>query len=158
MQSRGFLTEQCTDFIFAIICEEVGFIGAALIVLCFFLLIWEGWRVALRAPDFYATLLASGITLMLAIGISLNLMVVFGLAPTKGLALPFLSYGGSNLLVTMTSMGILMNIGKYIEIQRETARPRRHTRSRGKEIRRQAEQWGKENRNQDRRVRTGKRK
>ncbi|HUT24775.1 MAG TPA: putative peptidoglycan glycosyltransferase FtsW [Sumerlaeia bacterium] len=115
---KHFLFEQFTDFIFAVIAEEMGLVGAVLIVLCYFLLIWEGWRVALRAPDFYAALLASGITLMLSINVIVNLMVVLGLAPTKGLALPLLSYGGSNALVTMTSMGVLMNIGRYIERQK----------------------------------------
>ncbi|NQU43906.1 cell division protein FtsW [bacterium] len=120
---KYFLTEQFSDFIFAIICEELGLIGAGLLVLCFLLLILEGWRVALRAPDFYSTLLAAGITLMLAISVTLNLMVVLGLAPTKGLALPLLSYGGTNMLVTLTSMGILMNIGKYVERQKEMGVP-----------------------------------
>jgi cell division protein FtsW len=120
---KHFLTEQFSDFIFAIICEEMGFIGACLIVLCFLLLIWEGWRVALRAPDFYSSLLASGITMMLAINVILNLLVVLGMAPTKGLVLPFLSAGGSNIIVMMMSMGILMNIGSYIEQEQETVAP-----------------------------------
>jgi cell division protein FtsW len=118
---KYFLTEQFSDFIFAILCEEMGLVGAILVVALFFLLIWEGWRVALRAPDFYGTLLASGITLTLAVSIALNLMVVLGLAPTKGLALPLISYGGSNLVTTLFSIGVLMNIGKYIERQREIA-------------------------------------
>jgi cell division protein FtsW len=126
---KYFLSEQFSDFIFAIICEELGFVGALLIILCFFLLIWQGWLVALRAPDFFSTLLASGITLMLAISVGLNLMVVTGLAPTKGLALPLVSYGGSSLLITMASMGILMNIGKYVEEQQEAKRAVRRTSS-----------------------------
>ena len=117
---KYFLTEQFSDFIFAIICEETGFIGSSLIIILFLLLIWEGWRIALRGPDFYATLLASGITLMLTISVALNLMVVTGLAPTKGLALPFLSYGGSSLIITMGAIGVLMNIGKYVEEQAES--------------------------------------
>lgn len=112
---KYFLTEQFSDFIFAIICEELGFIGASALILAFVLLIWEGWRIVLKAPDYYALVLASGITLMLGLSVALNLMVVLGLAPTKGLAMPLLSYGGSSLLVTMTAMGILMNVGKYIE-------------------------------------------
>jgi cell division protein FtsW len=120
---KHFLTEQFSDFIFAIVCEEMGFIGACLIVFCFLLLIWEGWRVALRAPDFYSSLLASGITLMLAVNVVLNLMVVLGMAPTKGLVLPFLSAGGSNIIVMMMSMGILMNIGSYIEQEQKTVAP-----------------------------------
>ncbi|MBN1866431.1 cell division protein FtsW [Candidatus Sumerlaeota bacterium] len=116
---KYFLTEQFSDFIFAILCEELGLVGSILVVALFFLLLWEGWRIALRAPDFYGTLLASGITLMLSVSIALNLMVVLGLAPTKGLALPLVSYGGSNLVTTLFSIGILMNIGKYVERQRE---------------------------------------
>lgn len=122
---KYFLTEQFTDFIFAIVAEELGFIGAAFVVLCFLLLIMQGWRVALRAPDFYGTLLASGLTLMIMINVVLNLMVVLGLAPTKGLVLPLLSYGGSNMIVTLTAIGILMNVGKYIERHWEEARPGR---------------------------------
>jgi cell division protein FtsW len=121
---KYFLTEQHSEFIFAIICEELGLVGAGLLVLAFFVLIWEGWRVALRAPDFYANLLASGITLMIAISVLLNFMVVLGLAPTKGLSLPLVSHGGSNMLVTLTALGILMNIGKYVEREAEDAPPR----------------------------------
>jgi len=121
---KYFLTEQHSEFIFAIVCEELGFIGAGLLILAFFILIWEGWRVALRAPDFNANLLASGITLMLVISVLLNFMVVLGLAPTKGLSLPLVSHGGSNMLVTLTALGILMNIGKYVEREAEDALPR----------------------------------
>ncbi|MFP4379115.1 MAG: FtsW/RodA/SpoVE family cell cycle protein [Candidatus Sumerlaeia bacterium] len=112
---KHYLTEQYSEFIFAIAAEELGLIGAGLIILLYFLLIWEGWRTAFRAPDFYSTVLASGITIMLAISIGLNMMVVLGLAPTKGLSLPLMSYGGSNMVVTLTSIGLLMNVGKYIE-------------------------------------------
>jgi len=119
---KYFVTEQFSDFIFAIICEELGLVGGALIILCFFLLIWEGWRIALRAPDFYGVLLASGITLMLTISVLLNVMVVTGMAPTKGLALPLVSYGGSSMLVTLASLGVLMNIGRYVELQGQAAR------------------------------------
>lgn len=125
---KYFLTEQFSDFIFAILCEELGLIGGAAVVLLFILLICQGWIIAMRSPDYYATLLASGISLMLTISVALNLMVVTGLAPTKGLALPLLSYGGSSMLVTMAAMGILMNIGKYIEYDREQARAHRRAR------------------------------
>lgn len=115
---KHFLTEQYSEFIFSIACEELGFIGGMVIIICFLFLIWQGWVVAFRVPDFYSSLLASGITLMLTISVGLNMMVVLGLVPTKGLSLPLLSYGGSNLLVTMASMGILMNIGAYVEQER----------------------------------------
>jgi cell division protein FtsW len=123
---KYFLNEQFSDFMFAIVGEELGFVWTAAVVVVYFLLILEGWNVALKAPDFYAKLLASGITLMLAISVTLNLMVVLGMAPTKGLALPFLSYGGTNLLVTLTAVGILMNIGKYIELEAVPAASRKN--------------------------------
>lgn len=119
---KHFLTEQYSEFIFAIWAEEAGFIGAVLLVVAFLGLIVLGFRIALSAPDFYGMLLACGITLMLAVNAILNFMVVLGLAPTKGLSLPLVSYGGSNMLVTLTGMGILMNVAKYVEKEREMRR------------------------------------
>jgi cell division protein FtsW len=118
---KHFLNEQYSEFIFAIIGEETGLLGAGLLVLLFFLLIWEGWRVAFRAPDFYATMLAAGVTFMIGLSVAANFMVVLGLAPTKGLSLPLISYGGSSMVVTLASIGVLMNVGKYIERQKEVA-------------------------------------
>jgi len=109
------LTEQFSDFVFSIVSEEFGFVGVSIIILLYFLLIVEGWRVAYRAPDFYANLLASGITVMFGICAGLNLAMVAGMLPPKGLALPFISYGGSNMLITLASVGILMNVAKYVE-------------------------------------------
>ena len=119
---KYFLTEQYSDFIFAITAEELGFYGAAFVILCFFLLVWEGWRISLRAPDYYSSLLASGLTLLLAINVVLNLMVVLGLAPTKGLVLPLLSYGGSNMVITFAARGVLMSIGADVEREKELMR------------------------------------
>lgn len=119
---KHFLTEQYSDFIFAITAEELGFYGGAFVILCFFLLVWEGWRISLRAPDYYSSLLASGLTLLLAINVVLNLMVVLGLAPTKGLVLPLLSYGGSNMVITFAALGILMSIGADVEREKELMR------------------------------------
>jgi cell division protein FtsW len=125
---KYFLTEQYSDFIFAITAEELGFYGGAFVILCFFLLVWEGWRISLRAPDYYSSLLASGLTLLLAINVVLNLMVVLGLAPTKGLVLPLLSYGGSNMVITFAALGILMSIGADVEREKELIRVREKVR------------------------------
>lgn len=110
LQKYMFLSEAHTDFIFAIVCEELGFIGAVGVVVLFLLLIVQGMRVALRAPDYCSCLTAAGMTLVIGVSAFVNFMVVLGLAPTKGLALPFISYGGSSLLGTLTCAGILLNI------------------------------------------------
>jgi cell division protein FtsW len=112
-QKFHYLTEAHTDFIFAIICEEMGFIRASLIVAMYAAMVLTGWLVALRTPDLFGSLLASGITLMFFIGGSINMAVVLGLLPTKGLVLPFISAGGSSLIVCMAAMGILMNVARH---------------------------------------------
>ncbi|HEX3015487.1 MAG TPA: stage V sporulation protein E [Desulfobacteria bacterium] len=108
-----YLPESHTDFIYAIIGEELGILGGALIVVLFFLLAWRGYKTALSAPNPYACLLAVGITSMIAIQAGLNIGVVSGLLPVTGITLPFLSYGGSSLLFTMAGAGILLNISRY---------------------------------------------
>lgn len=102
-----------TDFILSVIGEELGLIGVCALIGAFILLIARGLRASLRAPDDYGGYLAVGITLMIAIQAVLNMAVVVGLLPTKGLPLPFLSYGGTSLVVTMASIGILLNITAY---------------------------------------------
>ena len=112
-QKLGFLPEQNTDFIFSIIGEELGFIGAGLIIILFLLLAWRGFMVALHCPVLYGSLLAVGITTSLVLQAALNLGVVTGSLPVTGIALPFISYGGSSLLMSMGSVGILLNISRY---------------------------------------------
>jgi cell division protein FtsW len=112
-QKLGFLPEQNTDFIFSIIGEELGFIGAGFIILLFLFMAWRGYRIALNAPDLYGSLLAVGITTSLVLQAALNLGVVTGCLPVTGIALPFLSYGGSSLLMSMGSVGVLLNISRY---------------------------------------------
>ena len=111
-QKHFYLPEPQTDFIFSIICEELGFIGASIIVLLFAFITFEGFRVARKQNDLFKKYLAFGITFSLAFQSSLNLMVVVGLIPVTGVTLPFLSYGGSSLLISMISIGILLNISK----------------------------------------------
>ena len=112
VQKYHFLSASHTDFIFSIIAEEVGFAGTTVVILLFAALVMLGWWVALNTSDLFGSLLATGITLMVFLGASINMGVALGLLPTKGLALPLVSYGGSSLLVTLASMGILMNIAQ----------------------------------------------
>jgi len=115
-QKLFYLPESHTDFIFAVVGEELGFIGAVALVSLFAVLIWRGLRVGLRAPDAFGAHLALGITLLIAIQTLLNLGVVTGLLPTKGLPLPFISFGGSALLVTMVGTGVLLNISQHAHV------------------------------------------
>ncbi|MGH7265163.1 MAG: putative lipid II flippase FtsW [Candidatus Rokuibacteriota bacterium] len=112
-QKLFYLPEPHTDFIFAIAGEELGFAGAVLIVGGFALLLWRGIRIGLRVADPFGALTAIGITAMLATQALVNLGVVVGLLPTKGLPLPFVSFGGSSLLVAMAGVGVLLNISQH---------------------------------------------
>ena len=113
IQKHFYLPEPQTDFIFSIISEEFGFLGV-IIVSCFFLLIiYRGVRIALHCEEKFGKYLAFGIIFQFAFQAILNLMVVVGLIPVTGVTLPFLSYGGSSLLITMISMGMLLNISQY---------------------------------------------
>ncbi|NOY52467.1 MAG: putative lipid II flippase FtsW [Deltaproteobacteria bacterium] len=112
-QERLFLPEPHTDFIFAIIGEELGFIGAVIVVAAFAIFLYRGMLIALRSVDPFGRYLALGLTGMVSIQALLNLSVVVGLLPTKGLTLPLLSYGGSSLLMTFIGVGILLNISKW---------------------------------------------
>ncbi|HYB40886.1 MAG TPA: FtsW/RodA/SpoVE family cell cycle protein, partial [Candidatus Methylomirabilis sp.] len=112
-QKLFYLPEPHTDFIFAIIGEELGLIGGVVIVALFAVLIWRGLRIGLRAPDAFGAYLALGLTIMLATQSLVNLGVVTGALPTKGLPLPFVSFGGSALLMTMFSAGVLLNISQH---------------------------------------------
>lgn len=111
-QKLGFLPEQNTDFIFAITAEELGFIGASLIVILFMVLAWRGYRIAIKCKDPFGSLLAVGITTGLVLQAGLNLGVVTGTLPVTGIALPFISYGGSSLLMSLGAVGVLLNISK----------------------------------------------
>jgi len=112
-QKLFYLPEPHTDFIFAILGEELGFLGGACVIALFAVVIWRGLRVGLRAPDAFGSYLALGLTLMLATQTLVNLGVVMGALPTKGLPLPFVSFGGSALLTTMFSTGVLLNISQH---------------------------------------------
>ncbi|MFZ2087294.1 MAG: putative lipid II flippase FtsW [Desulfobaccales bacterium] len=117
-QSRAklfYLPDAHTDFIFAIFSEEMGFVGIILVLALFTLLVCRGLLVSLRAPDAFGSYLALGLTLLIGLPACINMGVVTGMLPTKGLSLPFLSYGGSSLLVNLLAVGILLNISSKIK-------------------------------------------
>jgi cell division protein FtsW len=112
-QKLGFLPEQNTDFIFSIIGEEIGFLGAGIIIILFLIIAWRGYLIAMRCPELFGCLVAVGITTSITLQAMLNLGVVTGCLPVTGVTLPFVSYGGSSLLMSMGSMGILLNISRF---------------------------------------------
>jgi cell division protein FtsW len=107
-----YLPEAHTDFIFPVIGEELGFVGAAFVIALFVIIAWRGWRVCRSSDSYFGSLVALGITLLITYQAILNISVACGLAPTKGLALPFVSFGGSSLLFNMAAAGVLLNISK----------------------------------------------
>ena len=113
IQKHFYLPEPQTDFIFAILCEEFGLIGAMVVILLFLSLMIQGIKIALDASDLFGSFLALGITAMLGIQIMINLGVVVGLFPVTGVTLPLMSYGGTSLTIVMTCIGILINISQF---------------------------------------------
>jgi cell division protein FtsW len=111
-QKLFYLPEAHTDFIYAVICEELGFIGAMVIIALFVVYGWRGMRAAFSAPDGFGRLLALGITAMVMSQALINFAVVLGMVPTKGIPLPFISYGGSSLLAMLLATGVLLNISQ----------------------------------------------
>lgn len=111
-QKLFYLPEAHTDFIYAVICEELGYIGAALVIALFVVYGWRGLRAAFAAPDGFGRLLALGITALVLSQALINFAVVLGMVPTKGIPLPFVSYGGSSLFVMLLATGVLLNISQ----------------------------------------------
>ena len=109
-QKLFYLPEPQTDFIYAVIAEEFGLIGAVFVAVLFAIFCWRGIRAAMNTRDNYARLLATGITAMVVVQAFFNISVVLGLLPTKGIPLPFISYGGSSLFITLATVGVLLNI------------------------------------------------
>jgi cell division protein FtsW len=112
VQKLGYLPFPHTDFIFAVLAEELGLIGASLMLVCFCVITWRGLKTASRAPDAFGSLLALGLTAMIAVQAFINISVVLGLLPTKGITLPFVSAGGSSLILSLAGMGVLLNISQ----------------------------------------------
>ena len=116
-QKLFYLPEAHTDFILSVIGEELGYIGVTFILTMFCVIAYRGLHIALDAPDLFGRYLAVGCTLLISIQAILNMGVVMGLLPTKGLTLPFVSYGGSSLVMSLISIGILLNISTYKKIE-----------------------------------------
>ena len=113
-QKLFFLPEAHTDFIFSVIGEELGFIGVFVIAAMFMLLVLRGFRTSLNAPNEFGCYLAFGVTLLIGMQALINMAVVLGMVPTKGLALPFLSYGGTSLVTTLAAIGLLLNVSRHL--------------------------------------------
>ena len=112
-QKFGWLPEQSTDAIFSVWGQEVGFIGAALMITLFLVVAWRGYRVALKAPDGFGQLVAAGRTTWITVQAMINIGAVSGAIPFTGVPLPFISYGGSSLVITLAAVGMLLNISRY---------------------------------------------
>ena len=118
-QKFFYLPDQHTDFIFSIIGEELGFIGTVFIVVLFVLLLWRGYRIAVQSTDNFACLLATGITFVIVFQSMINIGVVTKMLPTTGITLPFISFGGTSLIINMLCIGILLNISRF-KLKEET--------------------------------------
>lgn len=112
-QKHMWLPEPQNDFIFAILCEELGFIGALALVALFIMFIWRGFVIAKRAPDTFSSVLVAGLTAKVGIQAMLNIAVVTSSIPTTGIALPFFSYGGTALVMQLAEMGIILSVSRY---------------------------------------------
>jgi cell division protein FtsW len=113
VQKLFYLPEPHTDFIYAVIGEEMGLVGTTLVLVAFAVITWRGLRIALRSPDPFASFLAMGLTGMIAVQAFINISVVLALMPTKGIPLPFVSAGGSSLLINLVGMGVLLNLSQH---------------------------------------------
>lgn len=118
MQKLGFIPESHNDMIFSVICEELGLFGAVSLILLFILLIWRIFIIAINAPDLYGGLIATGVLAHIASQVLINIAVVTSTIPSTGIPLPFISYGGSSLMVILFEMGIVLSISNQIKAQR----------------------------------------
>jgi cell division protein FtsW len=112
-QKYGYVSQPQNDFIFTIICEELGFIGALAVILLFGLLIWRGFRIAAKAPDKFCSMVVYGLVIKVALQTVLNIAVVTNTIPNTGIALPFFSSGGTSLILQIFEMGIILSISRY---------------------------------------------
>ena len=115
VQKFLYLPEPYNDFIFSILAEELGFLGVVIVLILFAVFIWRGFKIAVHAPDRFGTLVAAGITAIIAVQVLMNIAVVTSSMPVTGVSLPFFSYGGSSLSIMMVNMGILLNISKQAD-------------------------------------------
>ena len=107
-----YIPEPHNDFIFSILAEELGFVGCVIVILLFAIFIWRGILIAIKSPDMFGSLLATGITTLIGVQVIINIGVVTSLIPNTGMPLPFFSYGGTALLILLCSCGVLLNISR----------------------------------------------
>ena len=117
-QKYLWVPEPHNDFIFSIVCEELGFIGAVVIILLFCALVWRGFTIAMNAPDKFGSLMAVGLTFQVGVQMVLNILVVTNTIPNTGISLPFFSYGGTSLLLLLAQMGIVLSLSKASSIEK----------------------------------------
>jgi cell division protein FtsW len=118
IQKRGFIPEAQNDMIFSIICEELGILGAMIVVLLFVFLLWRLFFIATNAPDLLGSLIATGIFAHISLQVVLNIAVVLNVIPTTGITLPFVSYGGTSILFLMTEMMLALSISGQIRMRK----------------------------------------
>ncbi len=117
-QKQLFLPEPQNDFIFSIVCEELGFIGAVLIILLFGLLVWRGFVIGMKSPDKFGSMLAIGLTAQIGLQVAFNIAVVTNTIPNTGISLPFFSYGGTSLVMLLAQMGVVLSISRHIHAEK----------------------------------------
>lgn len=117
-QKYLYVPEPQNDFIFSIVCEELGFVGAALIIILYALFVWRGFVIAMRARDRFGCLLAMGLTTQIGVQAILNIAVVTGTIPNTGISLPFFSYGGSSLVMLLCQMGVVLSVSRYSVLEK----------------------------------------
>ena len=118
VQKHLWLPEPHNDFIFSVVCEELGLIGAMIIIVLFCALVWRGFTIALKAPDKFGALLAVGLTFQVGLQMALNVLVVTNTIPNTGISLPFFSYGGTALLILLCEMGIVLSISRSCSLEK----------------------------------------
>lgn len=111
-QKYLYISEPHNDFIFAVLAEELGFVGCVAVILLFAVFIWRGIIIAMKAPDMFGSLLATGITSLIGLQAIINIAVVTSSIPVTGMALPFFSYGGTSLIILLCAVGVLLNISR----------------------------------------------
>jgi cell division protein FtsW len=117
-QKHLWIPEPHNDFIFSVVCEELGLIGAMIIIILFCALVWRGFTIAMRAKDKFGSLLAMGLTFQVGLQVALNIMVVTNTIPNTGISLPFFSYGGTALMLLLAQMGIVLSVSRSSSIEK----------------------------------------
>lgn len=117
-QKHLFLPEPQNDFIFSVFCEEMGFVGAVLVLILFALLVWRGFVIGMKAPDKFGCILAIGLTLQIGLQVAINIAVVSNLMPNTGISLPFFSYGGTSVMMLLLQMGVVLSISRQAHMEK----------------------------------------